>query len=298
MPCFHPITAFKSVSKNQFGKNWIKFKHFHPSLTITIPCGQCIGCRLESSRQWAVRGYHEAQTHENNSFLTLTYDNDSLPGDASLNKRHFQLFLKRLRKYTDPIKIRYIHCGEYGDQFGRPHYHAILFGYDFPDKIIIKKTDNGSLYKSEILEDIWGLGNCSIGDVTFDSIAYVARYILKKQTGAPAEEHYRTFDPETGEITHRQPEYITMSRRPGIGKPWLERYQTDVYPHDYVVINGRKCKPPKYYDSQFSIHDEQEMDMIKLDRKLKCSARNITPQQLNAKKVIVTQKTNQLKRKL
>ncbi len=288
MPCFYPLDAFRSVKKNDFGKSWISFKNFYPSTHIQIPCGQCIGCRLEYSRQWAVRGYHESQLYDQNCFITLTYDDDNLPSDGSLCRAHPTNFLKRFRKKISPIKIRYLQCGEYGDQFGRPHYHAIIFGYDFADKI----PYDDKLYTSQILDDLWTHGECKIGAVTFDSIAYVARYILKKITGPLAAHHYETFDPDTGEISQRQPEFVTMSRRPGIGKPWLEKYQTDVYPNDYVIINGLKTRPPKYYDLQYEQINPDEYDFIKLDRKLTMEANPITPKSLNAKRVITEQKTS------
>lgn len=262
---------------------------------MTLPCGQCTGCRLEYSRQWAIRGYHESLLYTDNSFLTLTYDDANLPDDASLQKNHLVKFWKRFRKSIKPKKIRYIACGEYGDDFGRPHYHAIVFNHDFSDKQPVNKT----LYTSEKLSKLWPFGHTTIGSVTFDSIAYVARYIMKKQKGKNSKTHYETFDPTTGEISSRTPEYLTMSRRPGIGHPWLEKYRTDVYPHDFVVVNGVKCKPPKYYDIQQMELDETEMELLKLSRKMDMASRPVTPHQLKAKKIITEQKINtNLTRKL
>lgn len=231
---------------------------FNPSegysdLPVIVPCGQCIGCRLERSRQWAIRCTHEASLYDENCFITLTYDNQHLPADNGLNKRHFQLFMKRLRKkYAEKI-IRYYHCGEYGDAYGRPHYHALLFNHDFQDKTIWKISNDIPLYRSDVLSSLWPMGYSSIGACTFQSAAYVARYILKKITGDIADNHYT--DPDTGVI--KQSEYTTMSRRPGIAKQWLNKYKSDVFPCDNVVLNGKKLRPPKYYDNQYEISDPE-----------------------------------------
>lgn len=178
-----------------------------------IPCGQCIACRLNHARMWSIRISHEATCHAHNVFLTLTYDDDNLPKDNSVHKRELQLFFKRLRKDLGGVKIRYFACGEYGDQFGRPHYHAIIFGisYDchvFKNKRFDKKT-NG--YHCQI--DAWNKGLCHIGSVTVDSANYVAGYVTKKLKGKGAKEHYDKLGIE--------PEFVLMSRRPGIGSDFF-----------------------------------------------------------------------------
>lgn len=207
-------------------------------MPVKVPCGQCVGCRLERSRQWAIRCHHEASLHRDNSFITLTYAEEHLPAGRSLDKEAFQKFMKRLRKRFEGRRIRYFHCGEYGARFQRPHYHACLFGLDFEDKKLWKVTNDVPLYTSETLQELWPFGFSTVGDVTFQSAAYVARYIMKKITGEEAAEHY----------AGREPEYTTMSRRPGIGRGWLEKYRDDVYPQDFVVVRGSKMRPPKYYD--------------------------------------------------
>ena len=164
--------------------------------------------------------------------------------------------MKRFRKKYKHIKIRNYYCGEYGEKKQRPHYHAIIFNFDFNDKIKDQQNPQGdTLYVSKKLNDLWQLGDCWIGAVTFESAAYVARYIMKKQTGKNAFWHYNTINPDTGEILERIPEFTDMSRRPGIGKPWLEKYKTDVYPDDFVIVRGKKMKPPKYYDKNFALSD-------------------------------------------
>jgi hypothetical protein len=260
--CYHPLLAYKSEGKVVFEKPFAFARGFN------LPCGQCIGCRLNYSRQWAIRLVHEAQMHEKSCFITLTFNDESLfarENPYSLDKTEYQRFMKRLRKKYGK-QVRFFHCGEYGDKNKRPHYHAILFGVDFDhDRKLWSNKDGIKLFTSESLEKLWPYGFCTIGQVTFESCAYVARYIMKKQTGEKAEDHYMRWCPETGEGTAIDPEYCTMSRKPGIGKSWIEKYKTDVYPHDYVVINEHKVKPPRFYDQQL---DEDELRKLK-DQRIK-----------------------------
>lgn len=219
---------------------------------ISVPCGRCIGCRLERSRQWAMRCLHEASLYERNCFITLTYNDQHLPYDRSLNVHHFQKFMKRLRKkYGDGI--RFFHCGEYGELEQRPHYHACIFNHDFPDRQLWTVRNDVPLYTSAELEELWPYGFSTIGDVTFESAAYVARYVVKKVVGDKAEDHYRYTCEITGQVFDRCPDYTTMSRRPGIGKGWIDKFLTDVYPSDTVIINGRECRPPRFYDKVFEL---------------------------------------------
>lgn len=257
MACYRPLRAYAPRSgRDAEGKLRISFKPKIGYEPIWLPCGQCIGCRLERSRQWAMRCMHEAQMYDRNCFVTLTYDDEHLPKDGSLNKRDFQLFMKRLRKRYG-AGIRYYQCGEYGELLGRPHHHAILFNFDFDDKVLWSVRDGVRLYRSASLEELWPHGYSTIGDVTFESAAYVARYCTKKITGKLAHEHYK------GKL----PEYATMSRRPGIGRAWLERYKDDVYSHDYVVVrNGLKLRPPRYYDKIYDEIDPERMVAIKEKR--------------------------------
>lgn len=274
MPCYHPIDGYvtKGITKS-FTIH--KPRTGKPFFAQTINCGQCIGCRLERSRQWAMRCMHESQLHKESSFITLTYNPEHVPTDGSLNKRHFQLFIKKLRFSLKGRKIRYFHCGEYGETFGRPHYHACIFGYRPKDLECIKETAGIRLYSSQSLSSIWGMGFVTIGDVTFESAAYCARYITKKITGQKAKNHYQG----------RSPEYTTMSRRPGIGKPWFENYHKDVYPKDFVTIREKKVKPPKYYDTLKEHLDPQGYLSIKIRRRLKGKelALDNTPERLEVK---------------
>lgn len=269
MPCYYPLNGYRSKTVNLSGKRSIVFNEHQgfKDLPVQLPCGRCIGCKLERSRQTAIRCLHEASLHEKNCFITLTYSPENLPPDGSLNVEHFKNFMKRLRKRCGS-GVRYLHCGEYGEKFQRPHYHALLFNFDFPDRVLWKQINKQNLYISKKLEDIWGLGHCSIGDITFESAAYVARYVTKKITGNAALETYTTFSYQTGEIfNERRPEYQTASKRPAIGREWLEKFQTDVYPDDFVVIRGKRMKPPRYYNARYEIDYPEDYAKIKASRK-------------------------------
>jgi hypothetical protein len=270
MPCFHPLDGYKSST----GK-WISEKTHHLQEPLTIPCGKCTGCRTEYSRQWAMRIKHEESLWDRNCFITLTYEDKHLPrkgNSTTLIKKDFQDFMKRLREpnesldWEPPKPIRYYHCGEYGDQFGRPHYHAILFNTNFPDlKQIQGKKD---LKTSKILDTIWGKGFTSVGAVTFESASYVAGYVQKKINGKQKEEHYQIIDPETGEyFGQRQQEYATMSRRPGIAGHWFAKNKNDIYPSDNIHMRGKEMRPPKYYDRLYEIEYPSDMEIIKKNRK-------------------------------
>ena len=259
MTCYYPLHAYKGKS-NDAPKISITFRRSSSwrGEKLELPCGQCIGCRLERSRQWAVRCMHEASMHEENSFLTLTYDDDHMPKNKSLVLSDYQNFMKRLRKSIAPKKVRYYHCGEYGEKLERPHYHSLLFGHDFEDKKYFTKRGDHRLFTSETLSGLWPYGYSVIGDVTFESAAYVARYIMKKVTGERAEEHY----------DGRTPEYTTMSRRPGIGKTWFEKFSSDVYPHDRVVVRGHYTRPPRFYDNILSKIDPSLHALLKIKREI------------------------------
>lgn len=282
MPCYYPLIGYQEDIPNSNGKRPVVFKRPSGSFTlINVPCGQCVGCRLERSRQWAMRCMHEASLYDQNTFLTLTYRDSSLPNDNNLKKSDLQKFWKRLRKRFPETTLRYYACGEYGKKciehevddceicrFGRPHYHACVFNLDFLDKKFYKHNKNGDkLYISQVAEDIWEHGYVVLGDVTFESAAYTARYIMKKVTGNDEEEHYTIFDHETGEVLRNvTPEFTVMSRRPGIGREWINRYTSDTYPSDTVIVRGRECRPPRYYDSVVEVIDPEEYEEVKKER--------------------------------
>ncbi|WNK12449.1 MAG: replication initiator protein [Microvirus sp.] len=284
MPCYHPITAWRSGSVNPSGRRSLLFSPegaFGDALQIS--CGKCVGCRLERSRQWALRCVHEASLYPENCFVTLTYSEEHLPDPPQLVKRHVQLFFKRLRKRFG--KLRYVMCGEYGEKLTRPHYHALIFGMDFPDKK--KHTERAGIttFKSQILEDIWGLGFCTLGAISFESAAYVARYSMKKINGDQAKSHYERIDASTGELIQLQPEYLAMSLKPGIAHDWFQKYKSDCYPDDFCISKGNKLRVPAYYDRQLP---ELELQELKLRRK-KTALRfreNSTPTRLAVRETV------------
>lgn len=227
---------------------------------MTVACGRCIGCRVDKSREWATRIAHEASLYEENSFLTLTYNDPSLPSDYSVSIRELQLFMKRLRKAIEPIKIRFFACGEYGDLNGRPHYHAIIFGYGFPDKVPWRKSASGLVcYRSAQLDRVWSrliddeyvpIGHAEIGTVTKQSGGYVARYVIKKIGGSAAPDHYERIHSVTGEVCNVKPEFMCCSTRPGIGSAFIDAWGKDAFPSGFLVHQGQKCPVPRYYKNR------------------------------------------------
>lgn len=322
MPCYHPLHGYyaKHVNPATGKRSWVaKLSKAVSAERLSIPCQRCIGCRLESSRQWAMRCMHQAQLHEDNSFITLTYDPEHLPYGGTLIKAHFQDFAKRLRRQIEPKRISYYHCGEYGElcrgcgenrrdcqcpQFdprpGRPHYHALLFGHDFADKQHFKNSASGEpIFTSEALQRLWPSGFCTTGAVTFESAAYVARYCVKKINGDLAEDHYSYTDAD-GVIHRLLPEYTTMSLKPAIGKDWYRDYKRDVYPSDSVVMRGKEMKPPKFYDRLLELEDPAAREVLRERRKAASAKREAdqTSRRLRDREQVKLAQTNQLKREL
>ena len=287
------MVAYRSKYLNANGKRPLTFNlsdALHEQ-KIRIPCGGCVGCRLEKSRQWAVRCMHEAQLHEDNSFITLTYRDEALPEHGTLVKKHLQDFWKRLRKQFGN-NIRYYACGEYGEQTFRPHYHACVFNWRPPDLVAFKSTDYGTTYTSDTLDRIWSHGHTITGEVTFRSAAYVARYVMKKLTGDRAAERYEVVLPTTGEVINLAPEFSVSSRRPGIGARWLEIFKDDVFPTDEVIVNGLPTKPPAFYDRWLENNYPAEMELIKAERRKsgKAFADDNTPDRKRVKEIVKIKK--------
>ncbi len=308
MPCLNPSQGYRAKKVNPSGKRSIVYNRNEGfvDLPVTIPCGWCRWCRLEHSRQNAIRCHHEAQMYKENCFITLTYNSEFLPYRGTLVKAHLQKFMKRLqRKYGEGI--RQFHCGEYGEKKGRPHYHICVFNHDFKDKKIWKEHRGHTYYTSQELQSLWSdpktkrpFGNAIVANMTFQTAAYVARYVCKKAKGKNSLSHYERVDPETGEIYHLLPEFGRGSagKLGAIGKPWLDKYHRDVYPHDEVVINGKPMKPPKYYDLKFEQLFPDEMEIIKSERRkaAKLHAHDNTFDRLRVKEEILERKFQQLKR--
>lgn len=290
MPCYGPLKGWYNKKRSPSGKRAVTF-NISDALTdrpVDIPCGQCIGCRLDRTQDWAIRCHHEASMYEYNSFLTLTYNDENLPSDLSVSVVEMQLFMKRLRKKYSH-QIRFYLCGEYGDEKQRPHYHVLLFNHEFRDKSPWKKTKSGQiLWRSEQLEELWKYGHSSIGTVTFQSAGYVARYIMKKLTGQKARDHYHG----------RQPEFTNMSRKPGIGQPWLDKFRTDVFPGDFVVIDGRKMKTPQFYTSDLERMSVREHQKIKWTRRMNAVKHKVNnqPARLKVREIVQQKKAERLLR--
>lgn len=304
MPCYRPVKAWYG-NKLSSGKREIVFSRglAQSCLDLALKCGTCVGCRLERARQWAMRCRDEAALYKDNSFVTLTVSPEKLcEHGKSLDVSHFQKFMKRLRKYAgSDHMIRFFHCGEYGAKFGRPHYHALLFNWDFKDRVYFKTTASGEkIYRSAVLESLWPFGYSSVGDVTFGSAAYVARYHLKKVGSVVSDNHY--LDKRTGEML--SPEYVTMSRGSksrgtgGIARGWYERFKSDVYPLDRRVINGVDTKPASFYDSLYELDEPDRFRELKLSRMRSVNREDNTEERLLVKEQVKSAQISSLKSSL
>lgn len=339
MPCYRPITAYRSTSPygprhEKTGKPVLRLTYDPGELLLPVgkislyeermrlPCGSCDGCRLKRSSEWASRIMHEARYHKASSFLTLTYSTEQLPPNGTLDKTHFQGFMKRLRerlRVRGHAKLKYYMCGEYGDQRERPHYHAILFGF-FPEnkrsyggRKVYKTTphDNNPgaanpIWRSEFLEELWcdekgkSLGRVLVGHVTEQSAAYVARYTMKKLHGQAAEEVYAE--------TERIPPYTAMSK--GIGARYFAEFQAEIYNNDSVMCeNGLQDSPvPRYYDKLKAKYEAdpaakpvntKSIESVKRRRSEKAAAmnpRDMTPERLAVREEVVKLRVKRLRR--
>lgn len=242
---------------------------------------------IDRSREWANRCMLELQYHDSAYFVTLTYNQDHVPisyyadpetGEAqqsmTLSKRDWQLFMKRLRKAFPDDKIRFYACGEYGSTTFRPHYHAIIFGLHLDDLVPVKDVQRGELgyqyFTSASLQRCWSMvqlngeispiGYVMVGRVTWETCAYVARYVMKKQYGQDAQV-YEEFNIE--------PEFTLMSRRPGIARQWFEDHP-ECYNYDFINLSsdrgGLKIRPPKYFDRLFDVDHHDELTELKAKR--------------------------------
>lgn len=238
MSCYRPIRVM------------ITRKHFHGSGHLSYPqtvgCGSCLGCRAGQARDWTIRLMHERRMHRDAWFITLTYE--EVPEHGSLLPQDFSRFVKAVRRDQPPKSVRYFGCGEYGETTQRPHYHAVLFGPSFLDRVPLRSSPSGQIWRSPSLERYWPHGISELGTVTTASAAYVAGYVRKKIKRSAYPDAYTRVVPDTGELVELEPEFSRMSMRPAIGRSWIQKYWTDVYPRDFVVIDGRETRPPRYYD--------------------------------------------------
>lgn len=264
MTCFKPLTGYRSASSDPVtGKRGITFSPTKALIEgggFRLPCGQCRGCRMDRAQQWMLRCVHESRMHDRSCFITLTYADEHLPFGYSVRKRDWQLFCKRAQKEFPGL--RYFGCGEYGDKDGRPHYHGLFFGQDFSaDRKLWGHSNGYDTFKSATLERLWPFGICDIGTVTAESAGYVARYCLKKITGEAADEHYFRLSPVDGQLHHVEPEFATMSRRPGLGTSWFDKFGSDAFPSDFLIVDGRKVRPPMFYFRKLEREAEAPRDL-------------------------------------
>lgn len=257
---------------------------------LQVPCGQCEGCQEAYSKEWAIRCLLESQLYKHNYFLTLTYDEEHLPFadeiidestgqiyedqdgmwpylGGTLKPEHMEKFLKDLRRHYEyhfqHVGIRAYYCGEYGGQTGRPHYHLIAFNLPIePEEMKVYRinTDGSTYYTCDRITKLWGRGYVVIGEVNWDTCAYTARYVMKKQKHMSKEAYY-----EMGKI----PEYVRMSTKPGIAR---EAYKEAYYENDEIIFKGHRetitsAKPSRYFDKLYDLSDHEAMMKIKDRRK-------------------------------
>lgn len=265
MACYHPSEV--AVERKLLGQRKADF--------VTVPCGSCLGCRADQARQWMIRIVHEGLVtdyHKGRTippmFVTLTYEDKRIPENGSLAPEDFRLFIKRLRRFNSGRRLTYYGCGEYGSVTDRPHYHAVLFGADFPDRIEYTRRNGAPVWVSEALGALWPSGLHELTASTPATAAYVAGYVRKKVSKRYNRTHYSRVNPLTGELVEIQQEFSRMSRRPAIGRRWIEQFWRDVYPRDFVVIEGRPMKPPRYYDKWMEDNQPEVMEEVRYQRYL------------------------------
>lgn len=306
MACFHPLKAFYRLepgtrkkdivfaNQAEIDQGFAIRDNKHYLNPIDIPCGQCSGCRLEYSRQWATRCVLEAQKYEHNYFVTLTYHphyeylitqhnscvvedtGEFLEWDSlTLVPDQLKKFMKDLRRYYEyhfnHTGIRFFACGEYGSKKMRPHFHLILFNCPIPDlKYECMNYNGDSYFSSQIFNKLWSVNNdpknpigfVTIGECNFDTCSYVARYMMKKQKGLNS-----SYYSDLGLV----PPFTRSSRMPGIARDYYDSERDKIYDLDSLVITdgsgkARKVRPPKYFDRLYDIECPEDFDRIKAKR--------------------------------
>lgn len=277
MACLYPRDAYYSRVVNPSGKRSLTYnrREAFSGIPFKVPCRKCSQCRLGRAAEWAARCMKEAQCHEHNSFITLTYSDDNLPSNKSLDKAHFSAFFKKLHNRllrSRGVGIRFYGAGEYSPTEWRPHYHALIFGFDFPDKVFYKNNSRGEpIYRSDFLREVWPEGLNGIGAVTFESAAYTAGYVTSKvSVGANSPEairnHYLRYDDE-GRPYELEPEDSVMSRMPGIGRLWFDKYYSETYRDDNLRVGDRLVRPPRYFDNLYGAIDSDGLSALKVKRR-------------------------------
>lgn len=255
MPCYHPKEGWLHSNGGRVlfstpvaGPDVQRYRR------VFIPCRKCAGCRETNAREWAIRCVHEAKMARASCFITLTYDRAHVPRDG-VSKRHWQLFMKRLRKRIAPVQIRFFMAAEYGTINGRPHYHAVIFGYEFEDRTVIAMGKSGlPQFQSKLLEEVWGMGRCTWCELNEATAGYCARYQCKEGKVPPG----------------CNPEFCLASRKPGLGLSFLEKFESDMYRSDgesaVVFAGGRESMPPTYYDRKIREKSERRYELLKAAR--------------------------------
>ena len=221
MQCTNPVRISKNLDRVKFPDG------------LLVPCGKCLSCRIAKRSEWAMRMIHELDNFNCAVFVTLTYDEEHFPPHGSLVVSDLQKFFKRLRKEVSSSgnSIRYFACGEYGDRFGRPHYHAIIFG------LSQSKRDK------DLISSKWPFGRCYYGSAEPDSIRYVAQYIDKKFSGDLAKTEY--------DEKKRAPVFRVSSL--GLGKAYLEKNREQLTQMGYCTVRGVMHSLPRYYLNKLGI---------------------------------------------
>lgn len=315
MTCFHPIYVYQSGIKEN-GKRQLDFsiktamiKHKEEN-TVRIPCGKCLGCRMDYAKIWANRCMLEAKSFKDNYFITLTYNDECIPiknGLHTLEPKDLQDFFKRIRRYWEyhynwkktenNPGIRFYACGEYGDRTQRPHYHALIFNMPIPDKKpLFKNYQEDQIFTSKIIEEIWGKGIISIGRLSWETCAYTARYVMKKQKGMD-----HKYFKDKGIV----PEFVRMSRKPGIGFTYYENNKDKIYETDEIFLsdgkgNVRTAKPPKYFDSLYELENPNILKQVKEMREFmaKYNKEKVLEKSSLTEEQYLKQKENILKKKI
>lgn len=259
MTCYHP-------SRVTIGRKSFAHVGRYVADRVVVPCGSCLGCRTDQARGWAIRLVHEGMTTTPAWMLTMTYRPEEIPEHGSLFPRDVTLFIKRLRRSSPAERISYYAAGEYGERTDRPHYHMVLFGARLLDREVQTYRHGAPVFISESIDAAWGKGLCEFTGLTYGAARYVAGYVRKKVRQRDEPEHYTRVVPHTGELVELQREFGRMSRRPAIGRRWIERYWRDVYPRDFVVMDGREMKPPRYYDKWMEQFQPRVMLAVKEQR--------------------------------
>lgn len=313
MPCFRPLQAYRfhvaqPWSFHESGKRKLFFGRAASRLLmefgwahelVSLPCGKCVGCLVRRVSDWSLRCVYEAQFWDRSSFLTLTYRTAALPANRSLLKADHQKFFKRLRQRLKRDHgvgaLKYYMCGEYGERKGRPHYHVVLYGWDFPDRVQVPNNPGArdSLFTSPLLESVWGNGDVRIGEVSSESAAYVARYTMKKLRGAKGKAFY--------EANAQVPPYTACSK--GVGRSHFERFRDDHFPCDEAVDpSSMQVRPvPRYFDKLLEAVDAEafaEVKAARVERAMEIDPAECTPARLAVREECLRAKLGLLMRKV